>query len=118
METYTEYHGGKAVIKDKSKHSKAMERLAAYERAGLPENLDVVKVMNIGAEVYAVNFEREDIGSYYIENISKDMKGFRFIASNPGETIFKVCFTENDFGKSIFRTKEEALRAFHDFHKQ
>lgn len=118
MELYTEYHSGKAVIKDKSRHSEAMERLAVYERAGLPENLDIVKIMHIGAEIYVVNFIGKLVDKYYIESIRKDINGFRFIASNPCETIFKVYFTENDFGKSIFRTKEEALRALHDFHKQ
>lgn len=118
MELYTEYHDGKAVIKDKSKHAEAMERLAVYERAGFPENLDIVKTMHISAEVYVVNLEREDVETYYIESIFEDINGFRFIASNPFETMFKVYFTVNDFGKSIFRTKEEALRALHDFHKQ
>lgn len=118
MELYTEYHDGKAVIKDKSKHAEAMERLAVYERAGLPENLDIVKLMNIGEEVYVVNSIEKLVDKYYIESILKSINGFRFIASNPCETIFKACFTENDFGKSIFRTKEEALRALHDFCKQ
>lgn len=30
---YTEYHAGKAVIKDKNKLSEAMEKLARYEDA-------------------------------------------------------------------------------------
>lgn len=30
---YTEYHGGVAVIKDKSKHKEAMEKLAKVEEA-------------------------------------------------------------------------------------
>ena len=118
MELYTEYHSGKAVIKDKSKHAEAMERLAVYERAGLPENLDVVKIMHIGVEIYVVNFVEKFVDKYYIESIRKDINGFRFLASNPCETVFKVYFTENDFGKSVFRTKEEALRALHDFCKQ
>ena len=43
---YTEYHAGKAVIKDKNKLSEAMEKLARYEdaekRTGLVSGFHVV----------------------------------------------------------------------------
>lgn len=35
MKRYTEYHGGVAVIKDKTKHKETMAKMAAYEDTGL-----------------------------------------------------------------------------------
>ena len=40
---YTEYHAGKAVIKDKNKLSEAMEKLARYEDAEEKDRLRLVQ---------------------------------------------------------------------------
>ena len=56
---YTEYHAGKAVIKDRQLLPGAMEKLAAYENAGLtPEQ--IMELKERGTEKSVCHYHEEE----------------------------------------------------------
>lgn len=103
MERFTEYHNGVAVIKDKSKHKEAMEKLARYEE--LAEQGLLLKLpCKVGDKIYQIEDE------YIYEFNAKEIE----IRMEDGEYIFCIDWMDykvDDFGKTVFLTKAEAEKA-------
>lgn len=109
MERLTEYHCGVAVIKDKDKHGEAVARLAAYEDQGLlpgeiteAKNIKYLNKHIIGKRVYRYEDSDGLFHDFFIDQVRWNKDDIFVELVNPGETIFRVIATLDEFGKTIF----------------
>ena len=106
---YTERHGDVAVIKDKSKHKEAMEKLAEYEDLedqGLLLQLPCKK----GDTVYSIT--RDFISEYIVESIRIYEHSIQFYwKCTKGIYHNVVGFADFEIGKTVFLTEQEAQAA-------
>lgn len=98
MERLTTRHNGVAVIKDKSKHKEAMERLARYEELG-EQGMIMELPMPLGKPYFEIT---RDFG----------IQSFILRPAVAGRVI-----QNNLFGKTVFVTLAEAEKALAEMEK-
>lgn len=99
MERLTEYHNGVAVIRDKSKHKEAMEKLARYEE--LEEQGLLLKLpCKVWDTIYLLDYEERKMDEATVDEIMVDSEGL-FINTDYANYLH----TKLDY---VFLTKAEA----------
>ena len=121
MGRLTTRHNGVAVIKDKSKHKEAMEKLAQYEEA--EEHGSLIKLpFAIGQKIYSITSKCD---ANKVPDDECDKYHCLDCPYNKEPTIIEVTakikhvmkFLEGTFGEHYLATEEEAKKALEKMEK-
>lgn len=115
MERLTEYHNGVAVIRDKSKHKEAMEKLARYE--DLEEQGLLLKLpCKVGDILF--NIENGEIESFVVEEFRIcTYKIDRIEIYFEKASGFGLCLFDGTLDEGWYKTLAEAEKALAEMEK-